>query len=269
MLCAACYGFFWVSDTRPEIKLKINEILNTGSFNTLEVRYSAAQIMDSQRKRLLKDNRHRFLEPSIKFYPYLLMEVKYTVSDRKTKESVILWDLTDGEMVTSTKNWEKTHGFGDCIHANIDRQEFRIIQTLATKGGSTDRATLHKSLHVDNEVLDSWIESCRRKHLIVQTGNRYRLHLEKPLFQAIPSTKVDERLVTKPHRNTERVHNRFSLAQIEKISAAAFGTDFAIRKTADLYLPVHCIQVQNPDGSVHSSYWNALNGKRMHSHFVD
>ena len=129
MLAGACYGLFWLSDSQPEVKTKIHELLNTGSFSTLEVRYSAAQIMDSQRKRLLKDNRHRFLEPSMKFYPYILMEVKYVVSDRKTKESFILWDMTDGEMVINTKDWEKTHGFTDCIHANIDRHEFKIIVT--------------------------------------------------------------------------------------------------------------------------------------------
>src|SRR5271167_3517767 len=152
MLGAACYGFFWISNTQPEVKGKINEILNTGSFSTLEVRYSAAQIMDSQRKRLLKDNRHRFLEPSMKFYPYLLMEVKYAISEKKTREGVILWDLIDGEMVIDTKQWEKTHGFGDCINANTDLHEFKIINTLAFKGGSADRETLIKALHVENDV---------------------------------------------------------------------------------------------------------------------
>lgn len=268
-LGAACYGLWWVSETKPELKTKVEEILHAGSFNTLEVRYTANQIMDVQRRKLLKDNRHKFLEASMKFYPYVLMEVKYTVSDKKTREGVILWDLNDGEMVVNTKDWEKTHGFGDCITANTDRHEFRIIHVLASKGGSADRDTLSKTLHVENEVLDVWIENCRKKRLIVQSGNRYRLHLEKPLLKSIPSTKIDERLVTKPQRNAERVSSRFSLSQIEKLSRAAFGNDFAIRKTVDLYLPVHCIVVQNPDGSIHTSHWNALNGKRMHSNFID
>ena len=268
-LVAACWGLWRLTDTQPEVKTKIEEILNTGSFNTLEVRYSANQIMDSNRRKLLKSNRHRFLDPTMKFYPYTLLEVKYAVSEKKTKEGVILWDLSDGEMVLETKNWVKTHGLGDCINAGTDRHEFRVINLLASKGGSADREALIKSLHVDNEVLDAWIESCRRKQLIVQGGNRYRLHLEKPLLNMKPSTKIDERLVTKPHRNAERVHNRYSLSQIEKIAKAAFGGDFAIRKTLDLYLPVHCIVVQNPDGSIHTSHWNALNGKQMQTHFVD
>lgn len=268
-LGAACYGLWWVSETKPEVRSKVEELLHAGSFNTLEVRYTANQIMDVQRRKLLKDNRHKFLEASMKFYPYILMEVKYTVSDKKTKEGVILWDLNDGEMVISTKNWEKTHGFGDCIIANTDRHEFRVINVLASKGGSADRETLSKTLHVENEVLDVWIENCRKKRLIVQSGNRYRLHLEKPLLKSIPSTKIDERLVTKPQRNAERIPNRFSLSQIEKLARSVFGNDFAIRRTTDLYLPVHCIIVQNPDGSIHTSHWNALNGQRMNSHFVD
>lgn len=266
---AACYGLWWFSETRPDVKTKLEEILHSGSFNTLEVRYSASQIMDAHRKRLLRDNRHRYLEPTMKFYPYSLLEVKYSVSEKKTKEGVILWDMSDGEMVLETKNWLKTHGLGDCINAGTDRQEFRLINILASKGGSADRQILSKILRVENEVLDAWIENCRRKQLIVQTGNRIRLHLEKPRLDMRPCTKIDERLVTKPHKNTERVANHFSLAQVERIAKAAFGADFAIRKSADLYLPVHCIVVQNPDGSIHTSHWNALNGKQMNSHFID
>ena len=62
-LAAACYGVWWLSETKPEVKTKVEEILNSGSFNTLEIRYTANQIMDAQRKQLLKDNRHKFLEP--------------------------------------------------------------------------------------------------------------------------------------------------------------------------------------------------------------
>ncbi|MGC1878702.1 MAG: hypothetical protein WA347_08880 [Rhabdochlamydiaceae bacterium] len=268
-LGATCYGLWWIATNKPEVKSKVEEILNTGSFNTLEIRYTATQIMDANRKRLLKDNRHKYLEPSMKFYPYLLLEVKYTVSGKKTKEGVVLWDLIDGEMVIDTKQWEKTHGFGDCINANTDQYEFKIINTLVYKGGSADRETLSKALHVENDILDAWIESCRRKKLIVQTGNRYRLHLENPNLKIIPKTKLDDRLVTKSQRNSERISNRYSLSQIEKMTRAAFGNEFAIRKNSSIYLPVHCIVVQNPDGSLHTSLWNALNGKQLQSHLIE
>lgn len=263
-------GVWMITNNNPQMKTKVAEILDMGHFHTLEVRYNANQIMEKHRKTLLKDNRHRFLEPVLEFYPYVLMEVKYTTPDSKTHESVILWDMTDGEMVMNTKNWEKTHGFGDCIEANTSTQEFKILSLLAKKGGALDREGLTKSLNVEHEILDGWIDSCRKKKLIIQAGNQYRLHFQDPKLRTTPETHVDERLVTKPYKDALRLHRRFSVSQIEKIATAAFGQDFAIRKINDIYLPVHSIIVQNPDGSIHTSHWNALNGQRMsHSQFID
>lgn len=257
----AGYSLWWLSDIHPELRHKVENIVPTSSFHTLEMRYTAEQIMTAHRGTLLKDSRHKFLEPSLKFYPYLLLEVKYIFSDNKTKEGVLLWDLTDGEMVLDVKHWEKTHGFGDCIKAGTDRHEFKVINLLAKKGGASDRESLSKALRVDNEVLDAWIDSCRRKKLIVQTGNRYRLHLENPKLKVSPTTKLGEPLVTQPHRGASRTSKLFSLSQIERLTRAAFGNEFAIRRTSDVYLPVHSIVVQNPDGSIHTSLWNALNGQ--------
>ena len=259
------YGYFWTQDNTLDLKTKAQELLDLGRFPTLEIRYQASQIMEANRRELLKSNRHRFLEPVLKFYPYLLMDVKYTASDTKTNEGVILWDLVDGEMVIDTRDWEKTHGFGDCISADTQRHEFKILNILFRKGGTSDRQQLSQTLHVDNEILDSWIDSCRRKKLIIQSGNNYRLHLQNPKFKIFPETKLDERLVTKPHKNALRQSRNFSHGQIQKLAKAAFGDDFAVRRATDIYLPVHSIVVQNPDGSIHTSHWNALNGKRLFS----
>ncbi len=264
------YGAWWINSTHPEVKTKVEKMVNVGTFHTLEVRYSANQIMETHRKELLKDNRHKYLDPELKFYPYLLLEVKYSVSPDKTAESVILWDLCDGEMVLETKAWQKTHGFGDCILANTDRHEFKVINALAKKGGACDRETLAKILHVENDLLDAWVDNLRRKKILVQAGNKYRLHLQDPRLKTVPETRLEERLVTQPRYNAVRVSKRFSLSQIERIARAAFGSEFAIRHTNDVYLPVHCIVVQNPDGSIHKSHWNALNGKRIiYSHSLE
>jgi hypothetical protein len=269
-ILAGGYGVWMVSNNHPEVKNKVASLLDMGNFHTLEVRYNANQIMDKNRKSLLKDNRHRFLDPVLEFYPYLLMEVKYTSSDDKTHESIMLWDLTDGEMVTQTKDWEKTHGFGDCITADATPQEFKILNLLAKKGGALDRDGLSKTLHVEPEVLNAWLESCRKKKLIVQAGNHFKLHFQKPKFSTVPETKLDERLVTKPYKDAIRLGRHFNPGQIERLARAAFGQNFAIRTMTDVYLPVHSITIQNPDGSVHTSHWNAMNGKRLsRSHFID
>lgn len=269
-LGALGYGGWWIATTHPDVQDQISELLDSGSFPTLEVCYTAEQIMNAHQDELLHDSRHQFLEPVLKFYPYLLLEVKYTLSEDKTGEGIILWDLTDGEMVIDTQSWEKTHGFGDCIKANTEKHEFKILNILARKGGVSDRETLSKTLHVENDVLDGWIDSCRKKKLIVQTGNRYRLHLQNPKLRVSPETRVLEKLVTKPYKNAIRASRKFSATQIQKITKSAFGNDFSIRSVTDIYLPIHSIAVENPDGSIHTSHWNALNGKRLlQTHFIN
>ncbi|OGN63584.1 MAG: hypothetical protein A3E80_05835 [Chlamydiae bacterium RIFCSPHIGHO2_12_FULL_49_9] len=262
---AILLGGFWSWNAFPKIRTKIEDFISSGTFQTLEVRYSAEAIMDAHRKELLKDGDHVFLEPTLKFIPYLLMDVKYNRSQDKTAEGVILWGLVDGEMVINTGTWEKTHGFTDCIATSATRQEFKIINALASRGGAWDREGLSKFLNIENNILDSWVDTCRKKSLIVQNGNTYRLHMQNPKLQVIPETKLQQWLVTKPTKRALRVPNRYSPSQIENIARAAFGNDFAIRKTTKIFLPVYSIVVQNPDGSQMTTYWNALNGKRLAS----
>lgn len=262
-LAVAVFGYWKLDLSNSDIKNRVEDLLHSGEFHTLEIRYTSAQVMETNRRDLLKSNRHQYLEPALKFYPYLILEVKYRHNEDETREGVVLWDLTDGEMVIDTKDWQKTHGFGDCITVGADRHEFKILNILARKGGTIDREGLAKTLQVDNEVLDAWIDSCRRKKLIVQNGNRYRLHMQNPKLKTAPVTKIEERLVTQAHQHADRVSRRYSLSQIQHLTRAAFGQDFTIRRTTDVYLPVHCIAVQNPDGSIHTTHWNALNGKRL------
>lgn len=254
---------FWTWNFVPSVRTKVEDFLIPSTFQTLEVRYTAETIMEAHRKELLKDNAHTFLQPVLKFIPYLLMDVKYIRSHEKTGEGIILWGLVDGEMVINTSTWEKTHGFTDCITSSATRQEFKIINALASHGGAWDREGLSKFLNLENTVLDSWVDSCRKKSLIVQTGNSYRLHLQNPKLQVIPETKLEHWLVTKPTKYAKRVKRRYRPAQIEMTARAAFGNDFAIRKTTEIFLPVYSIVVQNPDGSQMTTYWNALNGKRF------
>jgi hypothetical protein len=256
------YGGYWTNLNYPDLKTRTMEWIESGKFHTLEARFTAEQIMDMNRKVLLKDERHKFLTPSTKFSPYLLMEVKFT-SNLETGEGIILWDLLDGEMVLNTNHWEKTHGFCDCINAKIAKDEFRVINTLSERGGILDRESLLQSLQVENDLLSAWLDGCRRKKLVVQTGSQYRLHLQKPRLSPRPQTIIDDRLVTKSYKSSDRLGKRFSDSQVKRIAEAAFGQDFAIRHTLDVYLPIYCITIENPDGSVHSSYWNALNGKQL------
>lgn len=260
-------GSYWVWETQPSVRHFISDKFSTGEFTTLEVRYPANQIMETHSRELLKNSQHEFLEPSLNFYPYVLMEVKFVKGDNGTGEGFMLWGLEDGEMVINTSSWEKTHGYEDCIISNASRYDFKIIHSLAKSGGSLDRESLLKTLHVESDILDSWLESAKAKQLVVQRGNDYRLHFESPRLQSTPETKIMHRLVTKPYKYASRVSKKYSISQIEEVAKAAFGSGFAIRNVSEVYLPVHSISVKNPDGSILTTQWNALTGKRIHDPF--
>ncbi|MCB1109693.1 MAG: hypothetical protein KDK64_01830 [Chlamydiia bacterium] len=270
VLGALGYGAYYLNNTQPELKHKALEMINTGTFHTLEARFTARQIMEKERLNLLKDTEHRYSDPTLRFHPYLLMEVKFTNKDFQTEEGIILWDLIDGEMVLDTRNWDKTHGFADCINAGADRYEYKILTTIAESGGQADRQSLMSTLSMEPHLLEAWLDRARKKKLVVQHGNHYRIHLHDPLVNVRPSTFIADPLVTKSCKHSERLNRRYTPSQIKKAAEAAFGSDFAIRTTRDVFLPIYSITVQNPDGSLHTSHWNALNGKQIsHANLIE
>ena len=88
------------------------------------------QIVDAHRKELLGGGKKSLQNTTLKYYPYLLLDVKYPDSS-KTREGVLLWGLTDGEMVLNTDTWESTHGFRDCLECQAGRNDFKMLQALA------------------------------------------------------------------------------------------------------------------------------------------
>lgn len=263
----AAYGFWWIWTDQGHFKDMIGQYVENGDFLTLEAKYTAEQIVDNNRQLLLKDDSYAFQEPNLKFYPHLLMEVKYTDLDKKTKEGVVLWGLLDGEMVMDTETWEKTHGFEDAILSNANKQDFKIINVLAKHNGSLSKDQILKELNVEAEVLEPWLNDGLQKHLITQKGNLYQLHFQNPKILVKPVTKITQHLVTKPYNHAQKVDKKYSAYQVEKIGKAAF-TDFSVRRTTLVYLPVYSLEVLNPDGSILTSYWNALNGQRINPKFL-
>lgn len=260
---ALFYGGWWLWENNSFARDLIDSHLLKQEFLTLEARYTPEYIMEAHGRELLGDDRYIFQEPELKFYPYLRMDVKYSTHDKQTREAVILWGMEDGEMVLNTETWETTHGFDDCLAAGAIRSDFRIIKALASHNNMMSREELLRFLMVEPDVLDDWIESAHRKHLIVQRGNTYHLHFQNPRLQVLPQTKMNKELVTKPYNSAMRAGKRFSRAQIEKISQAAFTNDFTIRHSSEVFLPVYQITILNPDGSIRTTHWNALNAQRI------
>ena len=245
----------------------VQTYVENGEFLTLEARYSADQIMQTHEKELIPDTQYSYQEPTLKFYPYLLMEVKYPQNGR-TREGVILWSMVDGEMVLDTDSWDKTHGFEDAINAGANRSDFVLINTLAKYRGSLTPARLQKELKLDDKSYEDLIENARKKYLIILRGNEVALHFQNPNFRVQPQTRINQWLVTKPYNHALRVGKRYSPRQIEKVAKAAFGPDFTVRNAKEVFLPVYSIEVLNPDGSILTSYWNALNGNRIDSKYL-
>ncbi len=259
----------WVLwEHNPTFREIVQTYVENGEFLTLEARYSADQIMQSHEKELIPDNQYSYQEPTLKFYPYLLMEVKYTQTSGRTREGVILWSMVDGEMVMDTDSWQKTHGFEDAINAGANRSDFVLINTLAKYRGSLSMSRLQKELNLEDQAFQQLIENARKKYLIILRGNEVALHFQNPNFLVAPQTRINQWLVTKPYNHAQRVGKRYSQRQIEKVAKAAFGHDFTVRNAKEVFLPVYSIEVLNPDGSVLTSYWNALNGNRIDSKYL-
>ncbi len=256
--------FLWLGWQTPQIRETITQYVENGEILTLEARYTPEQIMAKHTRELMGDSNQRtYQDSTLKFYPYLLMEVKYIGPERRTREGVILWSLIDGEMVINTDTWEKTHGFEDAITVNASPKDFKILNTLAKHRGIMTIDQLQRSLQLESQTLTPWIESAKAKHLIIVRGNEVHLHFQNPRILVAPETKMNEWIVTKPYSHASRAPTKYTRKQIEKAAFAAFGTDFTVRNVREVFLPVYRIEMLNPDGSLLTSYWNALNGRRV------
>lgn len=261
LVLAGASWWFW--EHSEDWKSQLYSYVENGEILTLESKVTPEQVMDAHRQELLGSNGKRtYQEPIQKYYPYLLLDVKYT-EDKKTREGLLIWGLTDGEMVLNTETWETTHGFKDCLECRANRNDFKILQALAMHQGSLSIEELQKNLHVDRELLDPWIEGAKEKHLIVQKGNLIQLHFENPKLLVLPQTKIKQHLVSRPIQNAQRGSKNYSRNQVVSIAKAAFGDDFTIRSEREIYLPVYSIGVLNPDGSIHLSDWNAITGQKI------
>lgn len=263
LFCASLAVTGWWIWQNTEFKDLIYQYVENRDILTLESKYTPEQIMAAHRHELIGNEAKTYQEPSFKYSPYLLLEIKYYAEDRKSHEGVILWGMEDGEIVLNTETWESTHGFQDCLDCNANRNDFKIIHALAKHQGALSLEELQKDMHVERDHLESWIESARTKHLIVQKGNLVRLHFENPKILLFPQTQIKQHLVSKPIGEVPRASKKYSRSQIVRTAKAAFGNEFTIRNEQEVLLPVYRLGVLNPDGSIHISEWNAITGQRI------
>lgn len=263
LLILLAVGFLWLWTRYDDLNIDLLSYIENGEGLTLESKFTPQSIMEDHRKELIgNSDKKTFLEPIQKYYPYLMLEVKYT-ENKKSREGRLIWDLTDGEIVLNTETWETSHGFKDCITCHANRNDFKILQALSRHKGSASIDELQNDLHVDRELLDPWLESAKEKHLIVQKNNLLQLHFENPKLLVIPQTQIKQILVSKPIQNNQKTKKNFSHRQVINMAKVAFGEDFTVRSEKEFFLPVYTIGVSNPDGSVYLSDWNAINGSNI------
>lgn len=256
-------GGYFAWEKIPAFRNIVEKNIPLGEFRTLEIRFSAEEILHKHKDALVKDGNYTLLKPDLLFFPYLLMEVKYSKPNCSTGEGILLWGLDDGEMVLDTQTWEKSHGFQDCLLSKVNKNDFYILRTIIETGGSIDKERLYQKFKGDPKLIDKWVESCGKKKLVASYAQKLRLHFENPKLEVKPVTKLNQSIVAQPSKNTLRIGRTYSTFQIKKLTHTVFGKDFCIRKSQKIYLPVYRFSVQNPDGSIFISYWNALNASRM------
>lgn len=262
-LAGISVGGYFVWEKMPKFRNAVEKKIQLGEFQTLEIRYSAEEILNKHKDSIVKDGNYNLLKPELLFYPYLLMEVKYSRPNCSTGEGILLWGLDDGEMVLDTQSWEKSHGFQDCLLSKVNKNDFFILRALIETGGSIEKEKLYQKFKGDPKLIDKWVESCGKKKLVASYAHKLRLHFENPKLEIKPVTKLNQSIVAQPAKNSIRISRTYSTHQIKKLTHAVFGKDFCIRKSQKIYLPVYRFSVQNPDGSVFMSYWNALNASRI------
>lgn len=266
ILSALTVGFgwwAWHSDYLANWKDRILQYIDNQELSTLEARYLPEKIIETHRQEIVGNDKKTIQNTIVKYYPYLLLDVKYTGNDQKTKEGFVLWGMEDGEIVLNTDTWEKTHGFQDCLECKANHTNFKILQALAKRQGRMTIDELQKELHIEREVLQNWIEATKENHLVVQKGNTIQLHFENPKLLAIPQTKMTQHIVAKPQGDGIKVPRQYSRSEIIAIAKEAFGSDFKIRSEQEVFLPVYALEVLNPDGSIQVSEWNSLTGQKI------
>lgn len=266
-LIAAGGWWLWQSDSLMDWKDRALQYIDNHEILTLEARYLPEQIAAAHRQELSSDDQRIHENTVLKYYPYLLLDVKYT-DGNKTREGVLLWGLSDGEIVLNTDTWETTHGFRDCLECQATRSDFKIIQTLARRQGAMGVEELRRELQLEPEVIEQWIVGAKQKNLIVQKGTLLQLHFENPKLLVTPQTRINQHLVSKPLGEGQKVPRTYSRNQVMTTAKTAFGNNFAIRSEQEVFLPVYSLEVRNPDGSSQRSEWNAITGQRIVPYYL-
>ena len=256
-------GGYYLYHHGEDLKAYIGSQIDSEQFLTIEPHFSASQIMAAHQADLITAAGQSYQPPGLKFYPFLLLEISYSAPDHKPVDTVLLWSLADGELITDTDSWSSTQGFEDLISHDATAGDYKIVKALAANQGTMTRDQLQTFLSVSPHTIDDWIQDARQKQLISQRGNQFTLTQKNLNIDVQPLTRINQWLSTKPYSHAQREPSRFSAMEIEKAIHSAFGNNLTIRSAMEVYLPIYNIGVATRDGTVRTTAWNALNGQPL------
>ena len=234
-----------------------------GKKEVFEVNTTNEQLMNQKRSELLKDSSYSYHKSSLKLSPYVLIDAKYVDEKEKSREGHLLWSQVDGEIVLDTDTWQTTHGFFDALLSDASREDFLLIHALIKKNGSANKDLLRKDLKLEKDAFEKTLKNASSKNLVVLFNDVVKLHLEDPKIINFPVSHINHPQDTREVDFASIVPKRFSLGKIQKIAKSAFGKNFTIRSSKEVFLPIWKIEVKKPDNSLSVSYWNAVNGWRI------
>lgn len=260
---AACgIGGFWAYRHADMIRGMTIDKAFDDTIETFETVISPDDLLAKQ-GRLLSTKQHTFGPVALLFSPHLLIQGKYSPDGRSSHPASMLWDLTDGELVLDTNSFDHTQGFADCLSSQVNADDFRILHLL-TRGGPSSKESIIHDLGIDDAIVCDRLESLRRRHLIIINNDIVRIHVESPLLKIDPITSVTRPFVHRqvPNRGS-LMSTRYSRQELESLVKAAFGPDLAIRSSRLIYVPIYEVTVNNPDGSIRKTYWNAVSSQNV------
>ncbi len=256
---------YWLWNHNHQVRQSFENYIENKELLTFESRYSSDQILEEQ---ILASREHigsrLQVPPALSYYPYLLLDVYYVTGDHRLHEGLILWSMTEGEMVLDSSTWELSNGFETCLITNATRADFKVMNSIARHGGNATRNHLSQEMRIDLATIEPWIQGAFQKNLISQKDSILSLQFHHPNFYVTPQTRINQWLVTKQYQYAHRLPENYSKVQIERIANAAFGQDFTIRESKIVYLPVYSIVEEKANGTTATNHWNGLTGKRIH-----
>ena len=255
-------GAFWAYRHKERLEQMVYSKDHEDTIETFETAIQPEELLARQ-SRLLLTPQHSFGTVSLLFAPHLLLNVKYSLDGKTSKACTALWDLTDGELVLNTNNFDHSQGFADCLVSEASADDFRILHTLAIRGGALSKEMICKELGGDDSVICERIENLKKRHLVIVSNDIVRIHVESPLIKLEPATLITRPFVQRTIIYKSLLNAQYTIADIESLVQAAFGSDLAIRSTRLVFIPIYEIQVNNPDGSIRKTLWNAISGKEV------